>query len=54
MFNIDKRSRLLNKSIVSPANINGLKNTLDEIKSYSKKGKQHILFSNYQLEYGRL
>ena len=53
MFNIDKRSKELNKSIVSPANIKGLKNTLDEIKLYSKNGKEHILFSEYQLKYGK-
>ena len=53
MFNIDKRSEELNKSIVSPANIKGLKNTLDEITSYSNNGKDHILFSKYQLKYGK-
>ena len=54
MFNIDKRSKILNTSIISPAVLGkGLKNILDEIKSYSKKGKQHILFSDYQLTYGK-
>jgi len=54
MFNIDKRSKILNTSIISPAALGkGLKNTIDEIKSFSIKGKQHILFSDYQLTYGK-
>jgi cytochrome P450 len=48
----DNRSKELNKNVVSPANINGLKNTIEEIKSYKKIGKEHILFFNYQLLYG--
>jgi cytochrome P450 len=49
----DKRSDEINKNMVSPANVNGLKQTLDEIKNYSKKGTEHILISQYQLIYGQ-
>mgnify|MGYP003682155657 CR=1 FL=1 len=52
---VDKRSEEINKNIVSPAKDTdkGLKNILDEIKRFSKKGKEHILISNYQIKYGK-
>ena len=49
---IDKRDYNLNNCITSPATVNGLEATIDEIHIETNKGKNHILIRKYQHLYG--
>tara|TARA_B100000795_G_C22796549_1_gene439626 strand:+ start:174 stop:1580 length:1407 start_codon:yes stop_codon:yes gene_type:complete len=48
----DKRDTNLNNNIISPASILGINNILNQIDIEKKKGKYHILISDYQKIYG--